>query len=138
MTQPHCFWSRMHCPHDLSSNPEQTLPPRQQASHSLDGNTSWPCSTGQFTSTHAQHKQTYLDLNLAPLSHGAKSLPNPPSQGVRGLVILHDLQYPPGSCLYRRAHPPFLLPGQGPCHPASDLLRRTGGLPQTTLLAHAS
>src|SRR6266481_4210685 len=119
----------MHCPHNLSSNPEQTLLPRRQASHSLDGNTSWPCSTGQFTSTRARNEPTYLDLNLAPLSHGAESLPNPPSQGVCGLVILHDLRYPPVPCLYRQAHPPFLLPGWGPWHPTTDLLCCTGGLP---------
>src|SRR6266481_3622703 len=125
----------MHCPHDWSSNPEQTLPPRWQVSHSLDRNTSWPCSSNQFLSTHAHHEPTHLDPNLAPLSNGTESLPNPPNQGVRGLVILHHLRHPPVSCLGRRANLPFLLPGQGPLRPAADLLHRHRGLPRTTFLA---
>src|SRR6266481_6789614 len=99
---------------------------QQQASHSLDGNTSWPCSSSQFLSTHAHHEPTHLDPNLAPLLNGTESLPNPPNQGVHGLVILHHLQHPPVPCLYRRAHLPFLLPGLGPLCPPADLLHCHG------------
>src|SRR6266481_2080621 len=127
----------MHCPHDRSSNLEQTLPPWRQASHLLDGNTSWPCSSSQFPSICAHHKPTHLDPNLAPLLNGAKSLPNPPNQGVCSLVILHHLRHPPVPCLCRRAHLPFLLPSRGPLRPAADLLRHHGGLPCTAFLAPA-
>src|SRR6266481_6380627 len=83
-----------------------------------DRNTSWPCSTGQFTLTCARHKPTYLDPNPTPLARSAESLPNPPSQGVRSLVVLHDLRYPTVPCLYRQTHPPCSSsPVGAPCIP---------------------
>src|SRR6266481_4869406 len=101
---------------------------RQQASHSLDGNTSWPCSSSQFPSTRAHHEPTHLDPNLAPLLNGTESLPKPPHYSGAQSGHLAPPSAPSCSLPLPAGSPPIPPPWSGP--PASH--RRPLASPQGT------